>query len=112
MRYEFATAQRIVVGPGSSAELADSVRTLGGRALLALGSGMAARGGPAAVLGPGAALDDLAPALRELVAELNIPQLAAYDLTAADVPEKASSTRANPIDLEQGEIEEAIYAAL
>jgi len=70
-----------------------------------------------ALLGPGAALDDLAPALRELVAELNIPQLAAYDLTAADVPElaaaaaKASSTRANPIDLEQGEIEEAIYAA-
>ena len=46
------------------------------------------------------------------------PQLAAYGLTAADVPElaaaaaKASSTRANPIDLEQGEIEAAIYAAL
>ena len=43
MRYEFATAQRIIVGPSSSAELADSARALGGRALLALGSGMAQR---------------------------------------------------------------------
>src|SRR6476619_1392540 len=50
MRYEFATAQRIIVGPGSSAELADSARAIGGRALLALGSGMAARGGPPAAL--------------------------------------------------------------
>src|SRR5436853_194472 len=50
MRYEFATAQRIVVGPGSSAELADSIRELGGRALLVQGSGMAARGGLAAAL--------------------------------------------------------------
>jgi alcohol dehydrogenase class IV len=71
-----------------------------------------------ALLGPGAALDDLAPALRELVAELHIPQLAAYGLTSARVPElvaaalKASSTRANPVDLEQAELEEAIYATL
>jgi len=71
-----------------------------------------------ALLGPAAALDDLGQALRELVAELHIPQLASYGLTAAGVPElaaaaaKASSTRANPIDLEQGELEAAIYAAL
>ena len=71
-----------------------------------------------ALLGPAAALDDLAQALRELVAELHIPQLASYGLAVAGVPElaaaaaKASSTRANPIDLEQGELEAAIYAAL
>ncbi len=71
-----------------------------------------------ALLGPSATLDDLVPTLRELVGELHIPQLASYGLTAAGVPElaaaaaKASSTRANPIDLEQGELEEAIYAAL
>src|SRR5688500_6181455 len=50
MRYEFATAQRIIVGPGSSAELAASVPALGERALLVLGRGMVARGGPAAEL--------------------------------------------------------------
>jgi len=71
-----------------------------------------------ALLGPTAALDDLVPALRELVAELHIPQLAAYGLSAAGVPDlaaaaaKASSTRANPIDLELSEIEQAIHAAL
>jgi alcohol dehydrogenase class IV len=71
-----------------------------------------------ALLGPTAALDDLAPALRTLVAELQIPQLATYGLSADAVPDlaaaaaKASSTRANPIDLEQRELEEAIHAAL
>jgi alcohol dehydrogenase class IV len=71
-----------------------------------------------ALLGPMAVLDDLVPALRELVAELHIPTLASYSLAAAGVPDlaaaaaKASSTRANPIDLEQSELEEAIYAAL
>ena len=51
MRYEFATAQRIIVGPGSSAELADSAAGASvRRALLALGRGTAARGGPAAAL--------------------------------------------------------------
>jgi alcohol dehydrogenase class IV len=63
-------------------------------------------------------LDNLAPALRELVGELGIPRLAAYGLTAAGVPElaakagRASSTRANPIDLEPAELEEAIGAAV
>ena len=50
MRYEFATASRIVVGPGSSAELADSAASIGRRAMLVLGQGAAARGGPAAQL--------------------------------------------------------------
>jgi alcohol dehydrogenase class IV len=71
-----------------------------------------------ALLGPRAALDDLVLALGELVAELSIPRLSRYGLAAAGVPElaaaaaTASSTRANPIDLEQGELEEAIHAAL
>jgi alcohol dehydrogenase class IV len=71
-----------------------------------------------ALLGPAATLDDLVPALHELVAELQIPRLASYGLAAAGIPElaaaaaKASSTRANPIDLAQGELEEAISAAL
>ena len=75
------------------------------------------------LLGRGAAtqavlLDDLLAALRDLAAELGIPPLSAYGLTVAGVPAlaaqtaKASSTRANPIDLEQAEIEEAILAAL
>jgi alcohol dehydrogenase class IV len=50
MRYEFATAQRIVVGPGCSAELPDNAAALGRRALLVLGRGTTARGGPAAEL--------------------------------------------------------------
>jgi alcohol dehydrogenase class IV len=50
MRYEFATASRIVVGPGSAAELPGLAAGLGGRALLALGQGAAARGGPVAQL--------------------------------------------------------------
>jgi alcohol dehydrogenase class IV len=62
-------------------------------------------------------LDDLVAALRELVDELGIPRLASYGLAAADVPAlaaqaaQASSSRGNPIDLEQGELAEAILAA-
>jgi alcohol dehydrogenase class IV len=48
MRYEFATAGQIVVGPGTSGELAKLAGTFGRRALLAIGRGAAARGGPAA----------------------------------------------------------------
>src|SRR5690349_1540184 len=50
MRYEFTTALRVVVGPGTSAELADSAASIGRRALLAIGRGAAARGGPTAQL--------------------------------------------------------------
>jgi alcohol dehydrogenase class IV len=72
----------------------------------------------AVLVRPGAAPDDLVAALGELVAELQIPGLAAYGLAEAGIPElaaaaaQASSTRANPIDLELGELEEAIHAAL
>ncbi len=65
-----------------------------------------------------ATLDDLVAALRDLVAELGIPPLCMYGLTPEGVPAlaaqtlQASSTRANPLDLEAGEIEEAIGAAL
>jgi alcohol dehydrogenase class IV len=66
----------------------------------------------------GATPDDLVAALRELVAELDIQPLKAYGLAELDVPElaaqaaQASSTRANPIDLEVEELAEAIAAAL
>jgi alcohol dehydrogenase class IV len=66
----------------------------------------------------GATPDDLVVALHELVAELNIPPLRTYGLTEQGVPElagqaaQASSTRANPIDLEVAEVAEAIAAAL
>jgi alcohol dehydrogenase class IV len=72
----------------------------------------------AALVRLGATPDDLVAALSELVAELQIPRLATYGLAEAGIPElaaaaaQASSTRANPIDLEQSEIAEAIYAAL
>jgi len=65
-----------------------------------------------------ATLDDLVAALRDLVAELGIPGLASYGLRSEGVAElaaqaaTASSTRANPIELELGELEEAIGAAL
>jgi alcohol dehydrogenase class IV len=50
MRYEFMTAGRIVVGPGSAAELPGLLSGIGQRALLVTGRGAAARGGPAAEL--------------------------------------------------------------
>src|SRR5437879_4929742 len=50
MRYEFATAGQIVVGPGTSGELAKLAGAIGRRALLAIGHGASARGGPAARL--------------------------------------------------------------
>jgi alcohol dehydrogenase class IV len=72
-----------------------------------------------ALLGRGGATpDDLVTALRELVAELGIQPLGTYGLTDEGVPElaaqaaQASSTRANPIDLEVEELAEAIAAAL
>jgi alcohol dehydrogenase class IV len=66
----------------------------------------------------GATPDDLVAALRELVTELDIPPLRTYGLTEHNVPElatqaaQASSTRANPIELEVEELAEAIAAAL
>src|SRR5262245_61917961 len=65
-----------------------------------------------------ATVDDLVAMLRDLVAELGIPGLARYGLRAEAVDDlaaqaaTASSTRANPIDLEIAELAEAIYAAL
>src|SRR5262245_22614218 len=66
----------------------------------------------------GATPDDLVAALHGLVAELSISPLRTYGLAASDIPElaaqaaKASSTRANPIDLTEAELAEAIAAAL
>src|SRR5262245_28159605 len=66
----------------------------------------------------GATPDELVAMLRELVAELGIPPLRAYGLAEDGVPElaaqaaQASSTRANPIELEMEELAEAIAAAL
>jgi alcohol dehydrogenase class IV len=66
----------------------------------------------------GTAPDDLAAALLELVGELGIPPLRTYGLTEQGLPElaaqaaQASSTRANPIDLTEAELVEAIAAAL
>jgi alcohol dehydrogenase class IV len=66
----------------------------------------------------GATPDDLVAALRELVAELGIPPLRTYGLAEQGVPElaaqaaHASSTRANPIELEVEELAEAIRGAL
>ena len=48
MRYEFATAGRIVVGPGSAAELPSLVESIGRAALVVHGHGAVVRGGPAA----------------------------------------------------------------
>ncbi|MEN9933952.1 MAG: hypothetical protein RLZZ387_531 [Chloroflexota bacterium] len=50
MRYEFATADRIVVGPGSSADLPALTAPLGGAALLVHGRGAVERGGATADL--------------------------------------------------------------
>ncbi|HEU5015675.1 MAG TPA: iron-containing alcohol dehydrogenase [Roseiflexaceae bacterium] len=67
---------------------------------------------------PDALLSDLVAHVRSLVAELGIPPLRSFGVTTADVPElaakamHASSTRGNPVTLEQAEFEEAISAAL
>ncbi len=67
---------------------------------------------------PGATPDDLVAWLRELVEELHIAPLGAYGINPTRVPEladqaaRASSTRANPIDLEAVELAEAIRQAL
>ncbi len=65
-----------------------------------------------------ALLSDLVAHLRSLVSELGIPPLESFGITAGDVPMlaakamQASSTRGNPVTLEQAEFEEAISAAL
>jgi alcohol dehydrogenase class IV len=73
--------------------------------------------GPRSATGA-ALLADLVEWLHTLVAELEIPGHARFGLTAAGVAAlaaqalRASSTRANPIDLELDELEAAIGAAL
>lgn len=65
-----------------------------------------------------AALADLLTLLRELVRDLGIPRLSAYAIDPSDISllamqaARASSTRANPVELELAEIEEAIGQAL
>lgn len=67
---------------------------------------------------PDATLDDLLAMLRSLVEDLQIPSLATCGLESSEIPQlalqaaQANSTRANPIDLEQSELEEAIAMAL
>jgi len=62
--------------------------------------------------------EDGATWLRELVDELRVPRLAAYGLTAADVPRvagkarHASSMQGNPIVLTDEELAEALSAAI
>ncbi len=59
---------------------------------------------------PGATADDAAPWLRELKEAMSVPGLAAYGVTTEDIPElvaqgqKASSMKANPIELTADEL--------
>lgn len=65
-----------------------------------------------------ATADDAAPFLRDLVAELGIPSLRAYGLTAAHAPAlvaqatKASSMKANPLPLTNDELTAILAQAL
>jgi alcohol dehydrogenase class IV len=67
---------------------------------------------------PNATADDAAPFCRELVAELGIPPLRTYGLTATHVPAlveqsaKASSMKANPLPLTPDELAEILSRAL
>jgi alcohol dehydrogenase class IV len=69
-------------------------------------------GRPAATLAEGVAW------LRDLVADLNVPALGAYGLSARDIPElvplaqKANSMRGNPIPLTDAEVAEVLRQAL
>lgn len=88
------------------------------------GPGLVRYAGAAAILlgRPGASgdalLDELVDWLGALVAELQVPGLSMFGMTTAGVAglaaqaARASSTRANPIDLEPGELQDAIAAAL
>src|SRR5689334_25053259 len=89
MRYEFATAGRIIVGPGASADLANLAAQIGRRALLVLGRGTAARGGPAAALAGQLAERGLVVASYTAAGE---PQV-------ADVEEGARLARENSCDM-------------
>jgi alcohol dehydrogenase class IV len=66
----------------------------------------------------GASPDDLVRWLNDIVAELEIAPLRSYGLVIEQIPAlaaqaaRASSTRANPLDLEESELAEAIEAAL
>jgi alcohol dehydrogenase class IV len=63
-------------------------------------------------------LTGLVPTLWRLVADLGIPRLSTYGLALADIPElaaqslKTSSTRGNPVEWSQQEMEDAIAGSL
>jgi alcohol dehydrogenase class IV len=67
---------------------------------------------------PTASADDAIAATAALTADLHIPPLRAYGLTEEQVPEvakeaqRASSMKANPIALEDGELQATLRAAL
>jgi alcohol dehydrogenase class IV len=73
--FEFRTAARVIVGPGTSARVPELAAALGRRVLLVTGGGAAARGGPAGALG-----EALAPAARVRVAAE--PDVALVDAAA------------------------------
>jgi len=65
-----------------------------------------------------AAIDDLVPALRALVADLGIPPLAAYGIGSSDVDtlveqaSRSSSMKGNPIRLAPDELAAALASAI
>lgn len=89
MRYEFATAGRIIAGPGTAGELPELAATIGTRALLVLGHGAVARGGAAAALAARLGAAGLVAA--ELVA--------AGEPTIAEAEAGAALARAHSCDL-------------
>ncbi|HMO57763.1 MAG TPA: iron-containing alcohol dehydrogenase [Roseiflexaceae bacterium] len=84
MSYEFATATRIIGGPGSSAELAALVEGIGKRALLVRSQGATGRGGPTEALAQALAARGLIAAVYSSSGE---PDVATVEAAAREARE-------------------------
>ena len=114
MRSEFATAQRVILGLGTAAELQDLLRGTGRRALLVTSAGAARRGGPAAQLAESLARGGLVaaqalarrePTLLDALAAAQAARDSACDVvvglgggSALDLAKAAAALAANPGD--------------
>ena len=95
MRSEFATATRVLFGPGTLAEVAHAAKALGKRALLVVGRDVGR-----------------AEPLRERLGAHGIAMVVADLPAVVAETQRASSTKGNPIALTDKEFTEVLRQAL
>lgn len=104
MRFEFATADRIIFGPGSINEIIDIAPSLGKRCLVVTGK-------------PTARAQDSIAWIQELCAFMKVPSLFSIGISQENFPaivakaRRASSMRGNPIVLTDDELTEILERA-